>query len=88
MLGISLGFMRLCRWQPALSRNYFDQIHFAINHLAMLPGFFSKKQCGGRKCYCHVHGRAKFTTHPFSRVQSINLFFLLSGYGFFNEIGY
>jgi hypothetical protein len=24
----------------ALSRNYFDQIHFAINHLAMLPGFF------------------------------------------------
>jgi len=43
MLGISLGFMRLCRWQPALSRNYFDQIHFAINHLAMLPGFFSTK---------------------------------------------
>jgi hypothetical protein len=24
----------------ALSRNYFDQIHLAINHLAMLPGFF------------------------------------------------
>jgi hypothetical protein len=30
----------------------------------------------------------KFTTHPFSRVQSINYFILLSGYGFFNEIGY
>jgi len=29
----------------ALSRNYFDQIHFAINHLAMLPGVFKKKQC-------------------------------------------
>jgi hypothetical protein len=28
----------------ALSRNYFDQIHFAINHLAMLPGFFFIKK--------------------------------------------
>ncbi len=27
----------------ALSRNYFDQIHFAVNYLAMLPGFFSFK---------------------------------------------
>jgi hypothetical protein len=26
--------------------------------------------------------------HPFSRAQSINFFFLLSGYGFKNEIGY
>jgi len=53
----------------ALSRNYFDQIHFAINHQAMLPGLFLTKMCGGREGYCHVHGRAKFTTHPFSRVQ-------------------
>jgi hypothetical protein len=33
----------------ALSRNYFDQIHFAINHLAMLPGFFLTKMCGAGK---------------------------------------
>ncbi len=75
----------------ALSRNYFDQIHFAINHLAMLPGFFLTKMCGGRKGCCHVHGRAKFTTHPFSKVQfqlSINYFIWLSGYDSFNEIGY
>jgi len=64
MLGISLGFMRLCRWQPALSRNYFDQIRFAINHLAMLPGFFSKKNaeagnaiamCMAEQSLPHIH---------------------------------
>jgi hypothetical protein len=28
----------------ALSRNHFDEIHFAFNHLAMLPGFFFIKK--------------------------------------------
>jgi hypothetical protein len=33
----------------ALSRNYFDQIHFAINRLAMLAGVFLTKMWEARK---------------------------------------
>jgi hypothetical protein len=29
----------------ALSRNYFDQIHFAVNCVVVLPGFFLFQKC-------------------------------------------
>lgn len=32
-------------------------------------GFFFSEMCGGQKGYCHVHGKAKFTTNRFSRVK-------------------
>ncbi len=53
--------------------------NFSLSSNGFTPGFFLfSKRCGGQKGYCHVHCRAKFTTHRFSRVQfqaSIKFFF-------------
>ncbi len=75
----------------ALSSNYFDQIHFAINHLAMLPGFFLKKMLEAGNAIAmymaeqslpHIH----FPGCNFRRPLIILFCFLAMV--FFNEIGY
>ncbi len=76
----------------ALSRNYFDQIHFAINHVAMLPGFFLKKESVeagnaiamymAEQSLLHIHFPGCNFKHP------LNILFRFLAMDFFNKIGY
>ncbi len=76
----------------ALSSNYFDQIHFAINHLDMLPGVFFVKKCveagNANAMYMaeqslpHIHVPGCNFRHP------LIILFCFLAMVFYNEIGY
>jgi hypothetical protein len=76
----------------ALSRNYFDQIHFAVNCVAVLPGFFFFKKCveAGKavamymveQSLPHIHFPGCHFRHP------LIILFCFLAVVFFNEMGY